>query len=248
MAINSPPAKLVSAPEAVSENPRVIGSDGTPSIPPATSSSSPLFPGGGANPPAGAPVPDAADLTLLKRDHPELYAAYVKHFENGYESNERIFRSILDAMLFSHRSTVIMYWALFVLGIGLFAVGAWLSISGNGAAGAIFGGLSVVSFLTYFVSRPTQALEENLMYITWLGVLYNSYWTHLAWTFNRQSSLDELQRATTVVTGQLALLVDRHAKSVRERPGLLETLTGGKKESEPAPNSAPPIPLAPPAG
>lgn len=246
MAINTQPAKSVV--DAVIENARVTAIEGAPAIAPATSPFPPVAPGGGANPPAGVPIPDSAELTLLKRDHPELYAAYVKHFENGYESNERIFRSILDAMLFSHRSTVIMYWALFVLGIGLFGVGAWLSVDGNGTAGAVFGGLSVVSFLTYFVSRPTQALEENLMYITWLGILYNSYWTHLAWTFNRKSSLDELQRATTVVTGQLALLVDRHAKSVSARPGLLETLTGSKKLPDPAPIPAPPAPPAPPAG
>jgi hypothetical protein len=65
-----------------------------------------------------------------------------------------------------------------------------------------------------------QSVEENLIYITWLGVIYNSYWTHLAWATQRKTAQAELDKATVDALKQLEKLVDRHAKSVKGRPTL----------------------------
>jgi hypothetical protein len=163
----------------------------------------------------------------LKRDHPELYAAYVKHVQSGYASNDRVFSQVLNAFLRSHYSTLVMYWILFAVGVILFVVAVALALFQNQAlAGAVFAGLSVVSFLLYFVSRPTQSVEENLIFIAWLGVVYNSYWTHLAWATERGTAQSQLDKATADVVQQLNALLDRHAQSVKERPSFKETIAG----------------------
>lgn len=114
-----------------------------------------------------------------------------------------------------------MYWILFSVGIALFVIAAYLAVvQGELVAGAVFGGLSVVSFLTYFISRPTQAIEENLQFITWLGIIYNSYWTHLAWSFDERTAQAELDKATKEAIERLNALIDKHAAASGRRPGL----------------------------
>ena len=58
------------------------------------------------------------------------------------------------------------------------------------------GGLSIGAFLTFFISRPLQALEENLQFITWLGIIYNSYWAHLTFASDAETFQAELEDAT----------------------------------------------------
>jgi hypothetical protein len=163
-------------------------------------------------------VPADADKTA----HPELYAAWVGHIEAGYRNNDTLFTRILNAFLRSHYSTVIMYWVLFAVGVGFFVTGVVMAlVKGQSVTGLVFGGLSVVSFLTFFVTRPSQALEENLMFISWLGMLYNSYWTHLSLSFDRQTAQSELDKATADAISQIKDLIASHAAAVKKRPGLM---------------------------
>ena len=183
----------------------------------------------------GAAADDSTSFTPLpggvppgyRDEHPELYAAWVKHVTDGYRAHDDVFRRILNAFMRGHYSSLVMQWVLFVVGVGLFVTGVALALTLNAPlAGALFGGLSVVAFLTYFVSRPTQAVEENLYFIAWLGMVYNSYWTHLAWTFEQATALEELETATKASVTRMQALIDRHAASVKARPGLSETLLG----------------------
>jgi hypothetical protein len=168
-------------------------------------------------------VPPDADKTA----HPELYAAWVGHIEAGYRNNDTLFTRVLNAFLRSHYSTVIMYWVLFAVGVGFFVTGIVMAlVRGQSVAGLVFGGLSVVSFLTFFVTRPSQALEENLMFISWLGMVYNSYWTHLSLSFDRQTAQSELDKATADAISQIKDLIASHAAAVEKRPGLLARATG----------------------
>ena len=59
------------------------------------------------------------------------------------------------------------------------APSTWGSGIPKSVAAIAFGGLSVGSFLLFFIRQPLQALEENLEFITWLGVAFNTYWTRL---------------------------------------------------------------------
>ncbi len=129
--------------------------------------------------PAALPAPKA-DAGLLAAD-PELYAAWREHVRAGFEQNSTMFRRILDAFMEPYHTTIWMYRILFGLGVLAFVaaivVSVWLR---EPLFALVFGGLSIGAFVSYFVSRPIQALEENLQLITWLGVIYNSYWTSLA--------------------------------------------------------------------
>ena len=188
----------------------------------------PMPPAG--NPSFGPPVPGEAPAppvnTKLKQEHPELYEAWAAHVAAGYENNDQVFQRILNALMRSHYSSVIMYWVLFAVGIGFFVAALTLAFRGAGVTSVLFGGLSVVTFLTYFVSRPTQALEENLHFIAWLGIIYNSYWTRLAWSFDEATSQQILDNATTEAIGQLQTLIDKHGNAVRNRPNLRTQVAG----------------------
>ena len=171
-------------------------------------------------------VPPEAD----KQKHPELYAAWVQHIKAGYINSDSLFSQILQAFMRSHYSTVVMYWVLFVMGVGFFITGTVLAVQkGESVTGLVFGGLSVVSFLTYFITRPSQTVEENLLYITWLGMLYNSYWTHLNWSFDGRTAQSELDKATESAITQIKELIASHAETVKRRPGLL---SGGSSKGQ----------------
>ena len=71
-----------------------------------------------------------------------------------------------------------------------------MGIQGNLVATGIFAGMSVMA-PHYFVSRPLQALEENLQFITWLGIIYNTYWTRIANAQDTTTFQADLQDATT---------------------------------------------------
>jgi hypothetical protein len=88
--------------------------------------------------------------------------------------------------------------------------------------GLIFGGLGVVAFLSYFISRPLQALEQNLQFITWLGVVYNTYWTRLASMMDQATVQKDLQEATRDATNEIEKIIAKHAEVSGKRPGLAE--------------------------
>ena len=105
------------------------------------------------------------------------------------------------------------------MAIGGFLVAAYLGIfNGQWPITVLFGGLSIVSFLTFFLSRPLQALEENLQFITWLGVVYNTYWTQLVNAQNPYTFQADLSAATNEFVEQLHQLVNVHAESSAKRP------------------------------
>jgi len=140
-------------------------------------------------PPMAVQTPLPSVPEGYRRENPELYEAWVEHIKSGYKNNDQIFQRVLDAFMRSHNSTVIMNWILFAVGIGFFVTSVILVLFQNSPGpAALFGGLSVGAFLTYFLTRPTQAVEENLQYVTWLGIIYNSYWTRLAWSFDEESA------------------------------------------------------------
>jgi hypothetical protein len=168
-----------------------------------------------------------------KEKYPELYSVWVEHIQTGYQNNSLVFRRILDAFISSHYSTVIMNWIVFLIGVGFFITAGILAlVRGQPVAGALFGGLSVLSFLAFFISRPSQAVEENLEFVTWLGLIYTSYWTHQALSFDQATAQEELNHATEAAFTQMKELIDRHAQAVRDRPGLFIHVKKGERDME----------------
>ncbi|MFN2223565.1 MAG: hypothetical protein ACK2UH_13490, partial [Candidatus Promineifilaceae bacterium] len=127
-----------------------------------------------------APLPELGErlATAFPELEKKMVEDWVLQIARGYENHQQVFQRILDTFLNNHRATVIMYWILFLVGIGLFVTAAVLGVVlEDFVPAAIFGGLGVVSFLSFFVGRSLQSVEENLEYITWLGIIYNTYWT-----------------------------------------------------------------------
>jgi hypothetical protein len=78
----------------------------------------------------------------------------------------------------------------------------------------------MVAFLLFFASRPLQALEENLQFITWLGIIYNTYWTRLVNTTNPVTQHQEVEDATNDAVNSIKEMLNKHAAHSRQRPGL----------------------------
>ncbi len=162
------------------------------------------------------------DMTLAAMD-PELYKAWQRHIIAGFEHNEEMFKRVLEAFMKPYQSTVWMYRLLFAVGVGSFVFAAAMSaITKESTFGLIFGGLGVIAFLSYFISRPLQALEQNLQFITWLGVVYNTYWTRLASMKDQAAVQKDLQEATRDATSEIEKIIARHAEVSGKRPGLTE--------------------------
>ncbi len=171
-------------------------------------------------------VPDALPMPAspkpgvpLAEADPQLYAAWRAHVENGFKNNETMFRRVLEAFMNPYWSTVWMYRILFGVGIVSFVVAALIALLQNNIVTTlIFGGLSVASFLSFFIRRPLQALEENLQFITWLGIIYNTYWTSLVQSQDPATYNRELKQATDEAISRIQELMDRHAERSGARP------------------------------
>ena len=157
----------------------------------------------------------------LARMDPELYKSWREHMIAGFKHNEQMFSRILEAFLRPYQTTVWMYRILFGIGIISFLFAAGMSVwTKELKFGLIFGGLSVVAFLSYFISRPLQALEQNLQFITWLGVVYNTYWTRLASMTDQATIQKDLQEAMHDATSEIEKIIAKHAEVSGKRPGL----------------------------
>jgi hypothetical protein len=166
------------------------------------------------------PRPSQAD------QDPELHAAWREHIIAGFKHNEEMFKKVLEAFMKPYQSTVWMYRILFAIGVLSFLVAAVMSALTKEASFAmIFGGLGIAAFLSYFISRPLQALEENLQFITWLGVVYNTYWTKLANMTDPATIQEDLQTATRDATAEIEKIIVKHSELRAKRPGI-----GNKQE------------------
>ena len=151
---------------------------------------------------------------------PELKAAWIEYMVNGFKQNERMFRSTLDAFMKPYRLTVWLYGILFVVGIGLFVTAVILGLAKDESVTAIaFAGLSVASFLAFFIRQPLRALEENLECITWLGVAFNTYWTRLMYLTDVATVQQELKAADDDFRASVTQLIEKHANLRKNLPG-----------------------------
>jgi hypothetical protein len=154
-------------------------------------------------------------------DH-ELLLAWKEHIKNGLSQNSRMFDRVLGAFMIPYWVTVVCYVLLFAFGLVGFGVAAVLAVQQQLAFATVFGGISVTTFLTFFISRPLRSLEQNILFITWLGVIYNTYWTQLMNAVDPETIGRDLEAITAATTRDLSLLsaqqlhVSGHARSAGE--------------------------------
>jgi hypothetical protein len=113
-----------------------------------------------------------------------------------------------------------MYVAIFTVGILLFVFAAVYGFLGDSPLLAVgFAGLSVATFIFFFMRRLVQALEENLEFISWLGVAFNTYWTRLMYMSDKEEVQDERKGAADDFVTSVEKLIKEHARLRNKRPG-----------------------------
>ena len=151
---------------------------------------------------------------------PVLQNAWVEYMVNGFKHNEVMFKRTLDAFMKPYYLTIGMYVALFAVGIGLFVVAALLAWSDPQSWTALaFAGLGAGAFILFFIRQPLQALEENLEFITWLGVAFNTYWTRLMYMMDQRTVQADLKAAEEDYVRTVERLITKHARLRAQRPG-----------------------------
>jgi hypothetical protein len=157
-----------------------------------------------------------------------LYTLWLRHVEHGFENNNIMFNRVLKAFMVPYYMTIVMYAIMFAVGIGLFVIAARLSSQpGTQIVGAVFAGLGVASFLGYFLSRPLRSLEENLQFITWLGVVYNTYWTRLLYMQDATTVHADLKDATTDAVQQIEYMLNKNVEISGKRPNVRDDVQPG---------------------
>jgi hypothetical protein len=166
----------------------------------------------------------------------DLLAAWSQHIRDGFQQNATMFERVLRAFMVPYWLTVAMYSALFLVGVGGFLVAAYLAAARELGFAAIFGGLSATAFLTFFVTRPLRSLEQNLTAITWLGIVYNTYWTRLMYATDAARVQQDLEAITRTALKDLGALMSRHDKLAAKRPDL--PAGDGQPRDQPSPPAA----------
>ena len=163
------------------------------------------------------PLPTVGSLPQLPD---ELVKAWTEYMVNGFKNNEEMFKRTLKAFMKPYHLTIWMYGALFVVGIGLFVMAAIMGLNeGKSVAAIVFAGLGAGAFLAFFLRQPVQALEENLEFITWLGVAFNTYWTRVMYMMDMRTIQADLKAADDDYRASVECLITRHAELRGKRPG-----------------------------
>jgi len=169
--------------------------------------------------PGQLPIPPADGVEALRQIDPVLYGYWQENVREGFVRNNEMFRRVLNGFMEPYHITIWMYRVLFSVGILAFLSAIGFSLYfGQPMYALIFGGLSTAAFISYFINRPLQSLEENLHFITWLGIIYNTYWTRLAYMFDQRTVQQDLHNATSDAIQDLDRLLDKHAELSGRRP------------------------------
>ena len=177
------------------------------------------------------------DQKMLDAVPIELRDDWIKYMKEGFKDNQLMFKRTLDAFMKPYNITVWMYVIIFAVGILFFCLAAYLGLTDKQPIVTIsFGGLSVVSFVLFFIRQPVQALEQNLEFISWLGVAFNTYWTRLMYIQNVETVQQDLKAATDDYSRMVERLIDKHARLQGNRPGGKSDMAAPVEE-KPAPHS-----------
>jgi hypothetical protein len=150
----------------------------------------------------------------------EVYKAWTQHLIEGFERNNNMFGKLLDAFMRPYWLTVRMYQAMFIVGLSGVVLAAVLGVWQGIEFALIFGGLSAASFITFFMSRPLTSLEQNIQFITWLGLIYNTYWTRLMYANNEATIQADLEAILDRSISDIVALLDKQAELAGKRPDL----------------------------
>jgi hypothetical protein len=157
-------------------------------------------------------MPMPSTPSTFKTAPKALQEAWLTHMVNGFKNSETMFQRTLGAFMKPYQLTVWLYTILFAVGIGLFITSAVIGLTRDQPVVAIvFSGLGVATFVTFFIQQPLHALEENLEFITWLGVAFNTYWARLMYMLDDKTIQKDLKVAERDFIANVEKLIDKHA-------------------------------------
>jgi hypothetical protein len=162
----------------------------------------------------------------------ELVDAWKAHVKNAYQRNELMFAQVLKGFMKPYWTTVWINGILVAVGVASFIVAAYMGYAKELEFSIIFGGLSTLTFLGYFISRPLRALEQNLMFITWLGLIYNTYWMRLANCLNEPTAREDLANLQKDASQDIERLIAKHTEVAAKLPDLKEKEKGEEKDKK----------------
>ncbi|MCE5257677.1 MAG: caspase family protein [Chloroflexi bacterium] len=177
---------------------------------------------------------EAAPLPPDKTNQIRLDNEWASYMSTGFNNMQEMFRNTLKAYMRSYHITLAMYIILFVVALLFFVVAVILGLTTERIGASLaFGALSVATFLVFFMLRPAQALEENLEFISMLGVSFNNYWARLMHLQNAETMQADIKAAADDYNAALAQLIAKRKRSQAGNP--LESVF---RKSEPANESS----------
>ncbi|MHB9031678.1 MAG: caspase family protein [Anaerolineae bacterium] len=142
---------------------------------------------------------------------------WVSYMSSGFNEMQAMFKNTLNAYMRSYHITLAIYIVVFAIAILFFVLSVIMGLTSNRIAAALaFGALSVATFLTFFMLHPIQAVEENLEFISLLGVAFNNYWARLMHLKNPDSLQADIKAAADDYNSALQHLFSKqHQSQVR---------------------------------
>jgi hypothetical protein len=127
-------------------------------------------------------------------------------------------RSAMTALRRDRVLMIVLYVALFAVGLGTAVAAVLRGFVAEGASEAVatvgIAGLSAASFFAFFLARPLEALERNAVHTQWLAAAVTAYWTRMAYFADAGTVDEDITTATRQLIIDLDRLARRHAEAI----------------------------------
>ena len=140
---------------------------------------------------------------------PALDQAWRAHVIEGINRHDQMFSEVMTMFRRPYWITVILYVIWFGSGVASFFLAIYFANRGqNDWSVAIFGGMSAITFLSFFFNRPLKALERNILLGSRLSLALNSYWLRLAYA----SKAESFDKNVVEITNEAIRLIDEQIR------------------------------------
>jgi hypothetical protein len=95
------------------------------------------------------------------------------------------------------------------------------------AAAAVLGGVSVGTLISAFIIKPTDSMERNSIFVPWMLVVLNTYWTRLLYMNDPAKEEEELKEAGNVANEQFKAIAEALAKAQNGDTETIKSMSGG---------------------
>jgi uncharacterized membrane protein YgcG len=94
-------------------------------------------------------------------------------------------------------------------------------------AAAVIGGVSAAALLSSLVLKPTESMERNAIYVPWMLLVLNTYWTRLMYMNDPKTIDSQLEDAAKDAAEQFKAIAEAHAKAMTSENERFVALAGG---------------------